>query len=186
MSKNTYWERVSNAYKSVNGIYPKTLPKISKIEYIKAYTQLLNKFGRKKHTALDRNMFVPKKDITTFRNRVGIKWNDGWWGLIHRASHRVFRFRKSFKNYYDHSIEQANLEKEMVQYAINKNWFLGALKTKKLTKEEKREKKIKNLQSLVKKWKTKQKLADTLIKKYNKKLKYYDKLKKGENNERYN
>jgi len=44
-----------------------------------------------------------------------------------------------------------------------------------LSKEDKRQKKIDHLQSLINKWQRKQKIANTFIRKYTKKLKYHTK-----------
>ena len=161
---NEYWKKTHKVYELVNNLYPKDIPSCSKLEAGKAYRILLFKFGRKKHSGLPYNMALPKLKRWS-------EWNKGWWKIIHMASHRVFRYRKQYKNKYDHCLEQALLEKQMIEYALKNKWFDGSLKPKVLSKDEKKELKVKRLTSLFKSWERKQKLASTYIKKYKSRLK---------------
>ena len=87
---NEYWKKTHKVYELVNNLYPKDIPSCSKLEAGKAYRILLFKFGRKKHSGLPYNMALPKLKRWS-------EWNKGWWKIIHMASHRVFRYRKQYK-----------------------------------------------------------------------------------------
>ena len=160
---NDYWKKTREVYEAVNNLYPKDIPSCSKIEAGKAYRILLHKFGRKKHSGLPDDMKL--QNLKTWS-----EWNKGWWNTIHMAAHRVYDYRKQYKNHYGHSLQQALLEKEMIEYALKNKWFDGSLKPKVLTKDEKKNLKVKKIEKLLKVWERKQKLALTYSKKYKKML----------------
>ncbi len=160
MDNYNHHQATQLTYKQVNGLYPNPIPKLSKCEALKSYKKLIYKFGRKKHSPYSWNMPIGY-----------VRWNKGWWKMLHDTSHFIFRYRKGHKNKFDHCHQQALLEKEMVEFAIQQGWFKGSLKPKVLSKEEKKLKKIENYQKLFKMWEKKQKLASTYLKKYKVKLK---------------
>ena len=56
-----------------------------------------------------------------------------------------------------HCYQQAELELDMIKYVQSKGWLNGTLKKKKIviSPEDKKLKKIKHVEALVKKWETK-------------------------------
>ena len=58
----------------------------------------------------------------------------------------------------------------MIEYALKNKWFDGSLKPKVLTRDEKKNLKLKKIKKLLKVWERKQKLALTYSKKYKKML----------------
>jgi|TARA_R100001086_G_scaffold220718_1_gene137697 hypothetical protein len=156
-----YWDKVSKVYDKVNDLLPNPLPKCSRLECKKAHRILIKKFGSHKHSPLKGNYPIDSY----------VRWNKGWSRLIHDLSHYIYNYRKGYTNRFSHSLQHALLELEMTQFAVNEKWFDGSLKPKILSKDEKKELKVKKLTSLFKSWEKKQKLASTYLKKYKSKLK---------------
>ena len=76
-----------------------------------------------------------------------------------------------------HCYQQAELELDMIKYVQFKGWLNGTLKKKKivLSPEDKKLKKIKHFEALVKKKEKKNKTTLTYLKKYKAKLKRLNK-----------
>ena len=97
--------------------------------------------------------------------------HNGWRRLIHDVSHMVHKWLRPNMNH--HCFQQAQLELDMIKYVQFKGWLNGTLKKKVivLTPEDKKLKKIKHLEALVKKWERKSKTTLTYLRKYKTKLK---------------
>lgn len=101
--------------------------------------------------------------------------HNGWRRLIHDVSHMVHKWLRPNMNH--HCYQQAELELDMIKYVQSKGWLNGTLKKKKIviSPEDKKLKKIKHVEALVKKWETKNKTTLTYLKKYKAKLKRLNK-----------
>lgn len=169
-------------YNECNSFLPKDLPYITKQEAQKAYKRLVKKFAKKKVWSNFRNKWVTKKWASAYYYRnprrcwICLSGNPsslskGWRRLIHDVSHMVHNFLRP--NLREHCYQQAELELSMIKFAYDQKWFEGTLKpkVKVISLEEKKDLKIKHLESLVKKWETKNKTTLTYLKKYKAKLK---------------
>lgn len=163
-------------------VLPSNLPYVTAAEAGKAFKLLCKKFGKKKVWSEYRKEWVTKK----MRGQVWEKhprkcWvclsgdpntlGKGWRRIIHDVSHMIHQFlRPTFQG---HCFQHAELELEMVKYVLQQDWLKGSLKPKinVLSKDEKKQNKIKNLQSLIKRWEIKNKTTLTYLKKYKTKLK---------------
>ena len=172
-------------YAECNNTLPKELPYITKDEAVRAYKLLVRKFGRKqtrhpwKDKWMNRKMSVHRFEKNPRKCWVCLSGNPhglhrGWRRLIHDVSHLVHRWLRPKAPH--HCYQQADLELEMIKFVLQKDWLNGVLKTKVvvLTKDEKRQKKLKHYKDLINKWQRKQKLAITFIRKYNRRVKYLD------------
>jgi len=176
-----YKLKTSFKYEEVNDLWKNIkIPFITRAEAEKAKNLLLKKFGAKR--------FMPP-GISSMRGkkyRVRKTWiclsgdpstlKKGWRDLIHEISHWLY-WRRFPGRRFNHSFQQAEIEFEICKYVISSGWLGGSLKPEViiLSKEDKRQKKIDHLQSLINKWQRKQKIANTFIRKYTKKLKYHTK-----------
>ena len=187
-------------YRDCNSTLPDVLPYITKEEAQRAYRLLVKKFGRKKTARpkgygthrdfewVNRKMFVRerrplgKKSYETWTRKCWIclsgdpsTLHNGWRRLIHDVSHMVHKWLRPNMNH--HCYQQAELELDMIKYVQFKGWLNGTLKKKKivLSPEDKKLKKIKHFEALVKKWETKNKTTLTYLKKYKAKLKRLNK-----------
>jgi len=170
-------------YNECNLYLPKDLPYITKQEAQKAYKRLVKKFAKKKVWSNLRNKWVTKKQsgLGFYFRKPRRCWiclsgnpsslSKGWRRLIHDVSHMVHNFLRP--NLREHCYQQAELELSMIKFAYDQKWFEGTLKPKikVISLEEKKDLKIKHLESLVKKWETKNKTTLTYLKKYKAKLK---------------
>lgn len=170
-------------YNECNTFLPKDLPYITRAEASKAYKQLVAKFGKKKVWCNYRNKWITKKwkRWVLYSKKPRRCWivlsgnpntlEKGWRRLIHDVSHMVHNFLRP--DLRDHCFQQAELELSMIKYAYEKKWFDGVLKpkVKVISPEDKKDNKIKHLESLIKKWETKNKTTLTYLKKYKAKLK---------------
>jgi len=163
-------------------VLPSNLPYVTAAEAGKAFKLLCKKFGKKKVWSEYRKEWITKK----MRGQVWEKhprkcWvclsgdpntlGKGWRRIIHDVSHMIHQFlRPTFQG---HCFQHAELELEMVKYVLQQDWLKGSLKPKinVLSKDEKKQNKIKNLQSLIKRWEIKNKTTLTYLKKYKTKLK---------------
>jgi hypothetical protein len=187
-------------YRDCNSTLPDVLPYITKEEAQRAYRLLVRKFGRKtkayprgniayqnyqwKNVKMRVREVRPfgKKGFETFTRRCWIclsgdpsTLHNGWRRLIHDVSHMVHKWLRPNMNH--HCYQQAELELDMIKYVQFKGWLNGTLKKKKivLSPEDKKLKKIKHFEALVKKWETKNKTTLTYLKKYKAKLKRLNK-----------
>ena len=183
-------------YQDCNSTLPDVLPYITKEEAQRAYRLLVRKFGRKKTARLTRsgtwgeykwvNKKMPVRLIRPLRKKSYETWtrkcwiclsgdsstlHNGWRRLIHDVSHMVHKWLRPNMNH--HCYQQAQLELDMIKYVQFKGWLNGTLKKKVivLTPEDKKLKKIKHLEALVKKWERKSKTTLTYLRKYKTKLK---------------
>ena len=176
-----YKTKMDLKYKSVNELWKDIrIPYITRYECRKALDKLVFIFGRKKFAPpnIKWNMQKPR----VIKSMICLSGdpktlNKGWRDLIHTFSHWNYNYRHGYKNHFGHSYKQAELELEISRYIISSGWLEGSLKPKVvvLSKEDKRQKKIDHLQSLINKWQRKQKIANTFIRKYTKKVKYHTK-----------
>jgi len=163
-------------------VLPSNLPYVTAAEAGKAFKLLCKKFGRKKVWDRFHDKWVMKKmRILKYANEPRKCWiclsgdpntlEKGWRRIIHDSSHLIHRYLRP--NFQGHCFQHAELELEMVKYVLNQDWLKGSLKPKTyiLSKDEKKQNKIKNLQSLIKRWETKNKTTLTYLKKYKTKLK---------------
>jgi len=179
-------------YKDCNTTLPSNLPYITKEEAQRAYRLLTRKFGRKKIARLNRSgtwgeyKWVNKKmPIQIYAKEPRRCWiclsgdpstlHNGWRRLIHDVSHMVHKWLRPNMNH--HCYQQAELELDMIKFVQAKGWLNGTLKKKVivLSSDEKKQKKIKHLEALIKRWETKNKTTLTYLKKYKSKLKRLNK-----------
>jgi len=187
-------------YRDCNSTLPDVLPYITKEEAQRAYRLLVRKFGRKTKAYPQGNIAYQnyqwknvkmrvrevrpfgKKAFETFTRRCWIclsgnpsTLHNGWRRLIHDVSHMVHKWLRPNMNH--HCYQQAELELDMIKYVQFKGWLNGTLKKKKIviSPEDKKLKKIKHFEALVKKWETKNKTTLTYLKKYKAKLKRLNK-----------
>jgi len=188
-------------YNDCNSTLPSVLPYITKEEAQRAYRLLVRKFGRKQvpgfnQTWVKRKMSVREirplkiingsykrfKSYETWTRKCWIclsgdpsTLHNGWRRLIHDVSHMVHSWLRPKMN--NHCYQQAELELDMIKYVQSKGWLNGTLKKKVIviSQEDKKLKKIKHFEALVKKWETKNKITLTYLKKYRAKLKRLNK-----------
>ena len=167
---------------------------VTKDECKKAYPLLVRKFGRKQTRHPYKDEWVKRKmgirkvrpmGKKTYETHVRKCWiclsgnpnglSKGWRRLIHDVSHMVHKWLRPNMNH--HCYQQAELELDMIKYVQSKGWLNGTLKKKKIviSPEDKKLKKIKHVEALVKKWETKNKTTLTYLKKYKAKLKRLNK-----------
>ena len=147
--------------------------KITSHEILRIKDRLYNKFG--KHRDGKTKIRHNKKHyrqcwVTNSLQTASI--HKGLPRMIHDISHRIDRIRQRnyVDNYKDHNLYQSQLELEMTRWAIEKPEFWNGTYAKKPKLMPTQEEKIKKLQNLIGKWKTKEMRALTYINKYKKKL----------------
>ena len=150
------------------------IPKvITSKEILRIKERLYNKFG--KHRDGKTKIHHNKKHyrhcwVTNSLQRASI--DKGLPRMIHDISHRIDRIKQCnyVDNYKDHNLYQSQLELEMTRWAVQQPEFWNGTYAKKPKLKPTQEEKIKQLQNLIGKWKTKEMRALTYITKYKKKL----------------
>ena len=173
-------------YNDCNSTLPSVLPYITRDEAQRAYRLLTRKFGRKQTRHPFKDKWLNRKmPIQIYAKEPRRCWiclsgdpstlHNGWRRLIHDVSHMVHKWLRPRMNH--HCYQQAELELDMIKFVQAKGWLNGTLKKKTivLTPEEKKQKKIKHLEALIKRWETKNKTTLTYLKKYKSKLKRLNK-----------
>ena len=145
---------------------------ITATEILAIRKRLYNKFG--KHRDGTKILFNKKyyRQCWVTNSLQGASIHKGLPRMIHDVSHKIDRIknRRYVDNYKNHNLYQAQLELDMIEWALSKPEFWNGFYLPKPKQKPTNIDKIENLKLLVKKWKTKEMRALTYIKKYKKQL----------------
>jgi hypothetical protein len=168
-------------YAPVESALPEMLPVIKRVDALKMYVRLVNRFGRdldaipvgvleaRGGRPIESRRTTGRKCWASSKPTRSADHDHGWGRMIHDASHYVFRLRHP--NARPHDGGHAKLEREMAEYAATRliPAFIEHQTVKKVrpTLSEK----VAHTQDLIIRWERKAKRADTALKKLRRRLK---------------
>ena len=157
-----------------------TLPPITRHESHALFEKLIAKFGTDSERIgrcrvpawcrRPRKVWASPKPRNTLLHVNG--GHNGLPRMIHDASHIVFEWKHPGKK--THSVPHAELEWEMIAYAMSKGWHLPKVEKAKPTLAEKHAAELLRLAANEKRWLSKAKRAKTALAKIAKRRKYIE------------
>jgi hypothetical protein len=169
---------MDRVYKTVNdawGAPSRELPPVTFGEARTATKRLWRKFvGRTfpytvKETSGNRHTWVKRGRVYSINAR------RGWWDVVHSVAHLAHH--RLHPNDRSHAGTQAYLERRMIEHVVSSGWLEGKLKRPTKPKAPRDIKAVRHARAVanLKRWKTKQRRADTAIKKLVRTVRYYEK-----------
>lgn len=177
MPQSAEWDRL------VNKVWPAEMPIPSAQEATTGAKRLYRRAmgkpfqGNVVITSGNRYTWVRRRIMSVNPKRRGA-WEPkaGWPDIVHLLAH--YCHRTKYPNHRPHHYSELEIEADLTRYAVENGFHLGRLKRDKepKAKPDKRATKLQSAQEALKRWKTKQKRAETAIRKYRQKIRYYEKV----------